>query len=225
MILAPGTIDSMPADVPIGIFGTGGHGREIAWLLEEFGVARQRCRFVVDPEFLGRDTVADLQVMTTDAFSASHARAPIIVAVGDPQGRRAIVGRLSSRGHSFPSVNATGRRLSSSVALGAGVVLFPGTILTVDIALADHVHVNVNCSLSHDVRIGAFSTLSPGSTVCGRVQIGSGVFVGAATCILNGSDERPIAVGDNARIAAGSVVTGSVDPDALVAGVPAVRKR
>lgn len=218
-------IETLPPHVPIGIFGAGGHGREIAWLLSELGIARERCRFVVDAAFLDRDTVAGIPVMTSDAFSATHAGAPIIVAVGDPRARRAIVDRLSDRGHSFPSVNATGRKLAPSVALGAGVVLFPGTTLTVDIALADHVHVNVNCSLSHDVRIGAFSTLSPGSTVCGRVQIGSGVFVGAGTCFVNGSDERPIAIGDNARIAAGSVVIGAVDADALVAGVPAVRKR
>lgn len=222
---APIAIETLPAGVPIGIFGAGGHGREIAWLLGVAGIARERCRFVVDAEFLERDTVAGIPVMTSDAFSATHASAPMIVAVGDPQARRAIVGRLSTRGHSFPSLNATRMTLSSSVTLGAGVVLFPGTILTVDIALADHVHVNVNCSLSHDVRIGEFSTLSPRSTICGRVQIGSGVFVGAGTCIVNGSDERPIAVGDNARIAAGSVVIGSVDADAFVAGVPAVRKR
>ena len=101
-------------------------------------------------------------------------------------------------------------------------MLFPGTTLTVDIVLADHVHVNANCSLAHDVRIGAFSTLSPRTTICGRVQIGSGVFVGAGTCIVNGSEEQPIAVGDNARIAAGSVVIAPVDANTFVAGVPAI---
>jgi len=52
------------------------------------------------------------------------------------------------------------------------------------------------------------------------VHIGNYVYVGAHAVILPG-----VTIGDRAIIAAGSVVTGDVPPDTMVAGVPAVIKR
>jgi acetyltransferase-like isoleucine patch superfamily enzyme len=48
------------------------------------------------------------------------------------------------------------------------------------------------------------------------IQIGRGVFVGSNSTVLG-----PCVVGDNAVVAAGSVVTRDVEPNVVVAGVPA----
>ena len=58
-----------------------------------------------------------------------------------------------------------------------------------------------------------------------HVQIGRDVFIGTGANIIHGSAKAPIVIGDGAVIAAGACVTKSVEPDALMAGVPAVRKR
>ena len=94
-----------------------------------------------------------------------------------------------------------------------------------DIALGEHVHVNIGCSVSHDVRIDDFSTLSPGVHVSGHVKIGRDVFIGTGANIINGSAASPLVIGDGALIAAGACVTKSVEAGSLVAGVPAVRKK
>ncbi len=109
--------------------------------------------------------------------------------------------------------------------IAAGSVICAGSILTTNVAIGEHVHVNVGCTISHDVFIGDFSTLSPGVHVSGHVHIGRDVFIGTGANIINGSANGPIVIGDGAVIAAGACVTKSVEPGALMAGVPAVRKR
>jgi maltose O-acetyltransferase len=65
---------------------------------------------------------------------------------------------------------------------------------------------------NHRVRAGIFSSAP--------VTVGSGVWLGARATILPG-----VTIGDGAVVAAGAVVSRSVPPDQLVAGVPARRVR
>jgi sugar O-acyltransferase (sialic acid O-acetyltransferase NeuD family) len=205
----------------LGIFGAGGHGREIAWLATEYGVPRSQMRFVVDRDFQKEEIIQDITVMEYQHFARDHPGAPMMVAVGDPSSRRDIVARLTKAGHSFPALVSPHAIISHSVKLAEGVIVFPGAIVSVNVALGAHVHINVNCSLSHDVEIGPFSSLSPGATVCGHVRIGRNVFVGAKACIVNGAEGRRLVVGDGAVVAAGASVTGSIAAQARVGGVPA----
>jgi sugar O-acyltransferase (sialic acid O-acetyltransferase NeuD family) len=209
------------SEAVLGIFGAGGHGREIAWLATAHGVSPRQMRFVVDSDFRKEGSIHDITVMEYQEFARNHSGAPMVVAVGDPSSRRAIVARLTKAGHSFPALISPYAILSHSVELGEGVIVFPGAIVSVNVAIGAHVHINVNCSLSHDVEIGPFSSLSPGATVCGHVKIGRNVFVGAKSCIVNGAEGRRLAIGDGAVVAAGACVTGSVPAQARVGGVPA----
>ena len=93
------------------------------------------------------------------------------------------------------------------------------------IKLARHVHINIACTISHDVTIGEFSTLSPGVHVSGHVRIGKSVFIGTGANIINGSASQPLVIGDGAIVAAGACVTRDVEPGSMVAGVPATRRR
>jgi acetyltransferase-like isoleucine patch superfamily enzyme len=83
----------------------------------------------------------------------------------------------------------------------------------------------LDCTIGHDVVVGSYSTLSPGVHVSGNVRIGGNVFIGTGACIINGRASEPLTIGDGAVVAAGACVTRSVDPGAMVAGVPAIRKR
>ena len=111
------------------------------------------------------------------------------------------------------------------VALGPGSVICAGSILTVNIEIGAHVHINLGCTIGHDAVIGNFSTLSPGVHVSGNVQIGERVYIGTGATLINGHANDPLVVGDGAVIAAGACVTRSVESGAMVAGVPAIRKR
>ena len=205
----------------LGIFGAGGHGREIAWIAAEYGIPRGQLRFVVDPAFRQGEVVQDIAVLTCEEFACLYPGAPMVVAVGDPVARQQVVGRLTKTGHVFPFLVSPRALLSPSVRLAEGAIVFPGAIMTVNVSLGPHVHVNVNSSLSHDVSVGQFSSLSPGATVCGNVKIGCAVFLGAKACVVNGTQGNPLEIGDEVFVAAGACVTHSVPAGARVAGVPA----
>jgi len=76
-----------------------------------------------------------------------------------------------------------------------------------DVTLAPRVHI-----LAHD----ASTKVHLGYTRIGKVTIGHRVFIGASAIILPGID-----IGDDAIVAAGSVVTSDVPAKTVVAGNPA----
>jgi sugar O-acyltransferase (sialic acid O-acetyltransferase NeuD family) len=204
----------------LGIFGTGGHARECAWIAQACGHARENLRFVVDETFRDASETNGLAVLTLDEFSALGP-APIVIGVGDCALRRNVAARLSRAGHVFPTLVSPRALIAPNARLGAGAAIFPGVVISVDVVLGDHCHLNVNASVSHDVIVGDFSTLSPGVAICGHVRIGSGVTFGVGASVVNGRPREPIVVADDAFVAAGACVTRSVEAGMRVAGVPA----
>lgn len=148
-----------------------------------------------------------------------------IVAIGDPASRKAIDRRLLDAGFQPMSLLHPSTIMSSFVSIGVGSVVCAGCILTTNIEIGEHVHINLGCTVGHDARIGAYSTLSPGVHVSGNVSIGTGVFVGTGAVLINGSSDQPLVIGDNAVIAAAACVTRDVPPRTMVAGVPALVRK
>lgn len=206
------------------IFGAGGHGREVAWLARQCWGESLGIEFVVDRSEYLVDQVARIPVrLLADCAASPNVR--YLVALGDPSHRRKIVGACEAMGLNAALLVHPRVEASDSVALGSGCVVCAGSILTVDIDVGAHVHINVGCTVSHDVVIGDFSTLSPGVHVSGNVRIGEDVFIGTGASIINGRAGAPLLIGDGAIVAAGACVTRSVEQGSMVAGVPAIRKR
>lgn len=205
------------------IFGAGGAGREIAWLAEQCWPEFVVVAFVVDMPDHPMQPVNGHRIRQLVDVKPEGSAA-FVVAVGDPLARR----RIAARCHAIPLNAATlvhpRAELSTSVVLGEGSIVCAGSVLTTNIRVGRHAYFNVQCSVSHDAVLGDFVTLSPRVTICGHVRVGHDVFIGAGATIINGSPERPLVIGDRARIAAGACVTQSVAADARVAGVPAVQK-
>jgi sugar O-acyltransferase (sialic acid O-acetyltransferase NeuD family) len=206
------------------VFGAGGSGREIAWLAQQVWGEALDIVFVVDrPEFLHERVNGHPVVLVADVRLAP--RTHYVAAVGDISLRRRAVLEFEKRGLPPGTVIHPRTEISRWVEIGPGSVVCSGAVLTTNVRLARHVHVNVGCTVSHDADIGDFATLSPGVHISGHVQVGADVFIGTGANVINGSPQRPLRIGDGAIIAAGACVTGDVEAKALVAGVPAQRKR
>lgn len=206
------------------VFGAGGHGRELAWLAEQTWGEGVEVVFLVDDAAYLSEPVNGVMVRLVQDIVATGGDA-FVVAVGDARLRRRAAVACGAVGLRPATLVHPRVEASHLVSLGEGTVVCAGSILTTNVRLGDHVHVNVGCTISHDVAIGDFSTLSPGVHVSGHVQIGQDVFIGTGANIINGSARAPLVIGDGAVIAAGACVTKSFEVGALVAGVPAVRKR
>lgn len=206
------------------IFGAGGFGREVAWLAEQTWGNSVEINFVVDnPRFL-KDTVNDIPISLLSEI-APDADARYLVALGDPIQRQRLASAFSLAGHR-PCVLVHPRvEMSRWVKIGEGAVICANCVVTCNVTIGVHVQVNLGCSVGHDVKIGDYSTLSPGVNVSGNVHIGREVFVGTNASVINGEPDKPLVIGDGAIIAAGACVIREVPPRMLVAGVPATIKK
>lgn len=88
------------------------------------------------------------------------------------------------------------------------------------------ISIGANCDIGMEVlfatsshEVGS-SSRRAGCAVALPIAVGDGVWIGARSVILPGAT-----IGDGAVIAAGAVVTGNVEPNALYGGVPAKRMR
>ena len=220
------------------VVGAAGHGRE-AW---EIALAcREGTRFFGAFELLGflDDGSPDADRLTR--IGARHL-GPVsiladldtffVVGIGDPATRRRIDALTNSVARSIlcpPNSGTleTGRPspatlvhpsaiVGHDVVLGPGCVVAQGAVITTNVRIGRHTHLNVRSSVSHDCTVGDFVTISPGATVCGTVAIADEAYLGAGSCILPN-----VSVGTAAMIGAGAVVTTNVPARTTVVGVPA----
>jgi sugar O-acyltransferase (sialic acid O-acetyltransferase NeuD family) len=208
------------------IFGAGGSGREIAVWAERASWGGRPFRvlgLISDPE--AGTVIGGRQVLALDEAASSHPSAYVVVAVGDPRLRSRLLRQALETGlRASPPLVHPGvwaELDSNTVKLGEGVVICPGSIVTTNVEIGEHVQINVACTVMHDCRIGAFSTLSPAVHLSGNGALGERVFVGTGAVTIQGRPGDPLEVGRDAVIGAGAVVIRNVAPGATVAGVPA----
>lgn len=216
------TVNKVPRKLLI--IGAGGSGREVAWLARDVLGAEVDLIFGVEPEWIIAPTIDDVPVVSFDNLShrdATH----YVIAIGDIPTRRRLAAVCDSLGLHPITLIHPGVVHSSRVEVGPGSIVCAGAIITTNIRIGCHVHINIGCTLSHDVSIGDFSTLSPGVRLSGHVHVADGVFIGTGANTINGTIACPLEIGSGATVAAGACVTRPVPPGAMVAGIPAIRKR
>ncbi|GIV35638.1 MAG: transferase [Cyclobacteriaceae bacterium] len=197
------------------LYGAGGLGREIKSLLDALTDFRAAGFFddekppgtIINgiPVLGGKDALTDVVKY-------------LILSVGSPLVKAKLGCALKDLSAEYPVLVHPAAILQhrQSITMGEGTVICAGAVLTTNIALGNHVLVNLNCTMGHDVKIGDFTSVMPGANIAGEVNIGKGVLIGSGAILLNG-----ITVGDFATIGAGAVVTRNIQAGVTVAGVPA----
>ena len=135
------------SDSKIGLLGAGGQAREIASFFGPEKVAFS----AVDQRYLN-SRVGGLVDIDTEVPSLMEI--PVIGAVGEPRLRRSLVSRW--KGDQYANVIAGTFISTSDVKLGSGVLIAPGSVVTVGSELGDHTHINIGATISHDCSIGIF---------------------------------------------------------------------
>ena len=196
----------------LGIVGAGGHGREAhAIAVGQYDAVIFADDGQVDAARLAR--IGSPQVVST-AEMADRCDAHVI-AIGDNATRERVAGQVLP-GLPAAVLIANTATIGTDTELTGGVMVFSGAVLTTNVRVGAHSHVNCRAVISHDCRIGAFVSVSPGVLLNGEVTIEDGVFLGSGAVVLPGRT-----VGQGAVVGAGAVVTMDVAPGATVVGVPA----
>lgn len=139
----------------------------------------------------------------------------IIIAVGNPIDRKNIQDRLPKNTKYFSFVHHSAILLDSNIEIGEGSIICAGSILTTNIKIGKHCHLNIQTTIGHDTIIGDFFTTAPGSKISGNCIIGNNVYIGT-----NASIKEKIKICDDVTIGLNSGVVKDITESGIYVGTP-----
>jgi len=198
------------------LFGTGGHAKVVADVVERQGLHRIVGLVSEDGLAVPFDRYS---VVASNADFEKHL-GPLnvegaIVALGDCATRERLVRKIGRRLVFVTAVHPQAV-IDSSASIGPGTVVMAGVVVNAGAVIGSHCILNTGCSVDHDCQIGDFSHLAPGTRLAGHVSVGQGSFIGIGSSVID-----RIRIGDHVSAGAGSVIVEDVPPDKKVFGVPA----
>jgi FlaA1/EpsC-like NDP-sugar epimerase len=128
------------------IAGAGGFGKEVAWLIGRINARSPAWRIL---GFLDDDAAKHgasrfgLPVLGGLDRLEGRRGAACAVAIGDPRARRRAVRRLEAWGVEFPCLVHPDVAMDGGVTMKDGAIVCAGNLLTVEISLGRHVHLNL----------------------------------------------------------------------------------
>ncbi|KQT58713.1 MULTISPECIES: acetyltransferase [unclassified Aureimonas] len=207
------------------IFGCGGSGREMLQIIRELTQAGNQIEpvaFIVDPGIEAPAVVDGLPILRGFSEARQDPSAEVAIGLGSPAARRKVARRLDEAGLKGATLIHPRALIGQNVSLGPGTLVCANAVMTTDIRLGAHVHVNIAATVSHDSQLDDFATLAPGVHLAGNVVLEEGVEMGVGACAIPG-----IRIGHWAMIGGGATVTRDIPPNAVAVGVPAqeIRRR
>jgi sugar O-acyltransferase (sialic acid O-acetyltransferase NeuD family) len=202
------------------VFGAGGLGREVRWLVEASDDLVFAGFAVSDLSRLGpRDSQALVRGDVSWLESHRDEYDALALAIGDPATRLRVADELCARvpDREWPAiVDARAALDRASCSLARGALVFANATLTVNVVLEEFAVVHYGCTVGHETRVGRAAVVNPGARISGGVRIGDGALVGTGATIL-----QYLQVGPEAVVGAGAVVTVDVPQSTTVVGIPA----
>lgn len=190
-----------------GIIGAGGFGREIYWSLSD--IERKDAVFFVDDKYYdGNDLILPLSKFDPNKYE-------IVVAVADPKDRYDIVQRMPEKTKYFTHIHPSVQIHGNDVEIGEGSIICAGTIITTNIKIGKHAHLNLQTTIGHDCEIGDYFTTAPGAKISGNCKIYDCVYVGT-----NASIKQKLSIHSFTTIGSNAAVVKHIEEPGVYAGVP-----
>lgn len=202
------------------IFGAGGFGREVQWLIERINqkIPSWEIEGYLDDgveaqtEINGYRVLGGIEKLKEYDFDTA-----IVVAVGSAKTREKIVEKIKGIGdYQFPNLIDPDVQISDKVSIGEGNIICAGNILTVNITIEDFVIINLSCTVGHDAVLKSFVTVYPGVNISGNVLVKRRTELGTGCKIIQG-----ISVEEDIIVGAGAVVVRPIPCGCVAVGVPA----
>jgi sugar O-acyltransferase (sialic acid O-acetyltransferase NeuD family) len=202
------------------IIGSVGFGRE---LLDVFDACNQDksqyevLGFIVQKEYAEAGLIVnDKPVLGDFDWLQKYPEVYVICGVGEPRHKRRLINLAADLNARFcpPVVHPLAYK-SRWVEIGDGSVITAGCILTTQIKIGTHVHVNLDCTIGHDVAIHDYATMAPGVHVSGKVTLEEGCYVGTGANII-----EKLNIGRWSVVGAGSTIVRNVPANTTVVGMP-----
>jgi len=199
------------------ILGAGGFGREVlCCLIDGIGSTNLNIEeiacFMVSDEHYNETKIMGIDVIPQSMFDPAKYNA--VVAIGDPFSRKRVVDSLPPQ-TSYATIIHPSAVISKWVEIGEGSVVTAGTILTCNIKIGKHAHLNLHTTIGHDCIIGDFFTTAPAANISGNCHFGNGVYFGTNSAVKQG-----VKICDNVTIGMGGIVVKDISEAGVYIGNP-----
>jgi len=197
------------------IIGSGGHARVVADILSAMDGVRP-IGYASRDALPGAKGPLGLPILGSDEDVSGIPHDAIVVAIGDTRTRYRVFSRLAAADETLFSAVHPSAIIAPDVVIGRGCMICAGVVINTGATIGEDTILNTGCTVDHDCVIGPHVHVAPGVNLAGNVQVGEGAFIGIGACAVPG-----VKIGPWATVGAGAAVIGNVDPEAVVAGVPA----
>lgn len=207
------------------LIGAGGLGREVAQMIEGLNRKKKRYEllgFLDDGENFNYDSdINGYHWLGNSNWILEYKRDVVCnCTIGDAKKKAQIQRRLMAQGVQFETIMATTAGVANHTEIGPGCVLYWNVGVSVNCKLGAGVLLNDSVKIGHDVVIGDFTSVMPGTGISGGCVIGEEVDIGGHVFIVPRKK-----IGSKVRIAAGSIVFSNVKSGTTVFGNPAKRMK
>jgi sugar O-acyltransferase (sialic acid O-acetyltransferase NeuD family) len=203
----------------IAIYGAGGFAREVFQLICDINQNKKIYNFlgfIEDDSNKVGEEIHGFPILDGMNWLAENKETHVVIGIGNTSIKRKIAVRLTEKNIISPILIHPNVICGSNVHFGAGSIICASNVITIDIKFGQHVTLNLDCTVGHDVLIGDYSTIAPGSHISGNVYIGEGVDVGTGSSIIQG-----IHVGNWSILGAGAIVSRNIPDNVTAVGIPA----
>lgn len=140
----------------------------------------------------------------------------VVVAIGDPRARYDIIQRLPEETKYFTFKHPSAILLGNDIQIGCGSIICAGVIITTNVIIGQHAHLNLHTTIGHDCRIGDYFTTAPGAKISGNCKIYDCVYIGT-----NASIKQKINIHSFATIGMNAAVVKHINDSGTYVGIPA----
>lgn len=197
------------------IYGAGGLGVEILDLCHRTSQFSERNILFVD-DVKHDENILGVPIASFDYATLHFPNSDMILASGEPAGRRQMYARAKGAGFNLPSVIDGTATVSRYCEIGEASIICAGCTIAARSKVGANVLTNVDSIIGHDVTVEDSAVLASKVNTGGSCSIASGAMIGMGASI------RPrINIGENSLVTIGASVFADVPADVTVVGNPA----
>jgi sugar O-acyltransferase (sialic acid O-acetyltransferase NeuD family) len=190
------------------LIGAGGFAREVRAHMNNFNM---KC--FVDEEYFKPNKENIFSIQDFDPL-----RMQALIVVGDPNDRKKIFESMPIETEYFTFIHSSAQLLGNDIKIGKGSFISANCIITTNVHLGEHTHLNLSSTIGHDCIIDNFFTTAPGAKISGKCKIEECVYVGT-----NASIKEKLNICSNVTIGLQSGVVKDVNEPGVYVGCPAKR--
>ena len=205
------------------IFGSSGHARSIAEILERLNYEIVGFIDSYLPEgqkVLNYKTIGNEKTLINS--EKVYGTNKVVIGVGDIQGRKKVVEKIRKINPDiiFPTIISPKATISKHTIIGEGTVIFSNSFVNVECEIGKFCVINSASIVEHNTKIRDFCTISSAVNIGGDVKIKEYSFIGSSATIIQKRN-----IGKHVVIGAGAIVTKDIPDNVLAVGMPAIVKK